>query len=254
MQITKYYYIALIIFGTLVFTNSASADSYTYACNDGGTVVSVVDINPTGPFVTNSPTLFTATGYIMSSCTSRQVNLTAKNNDGTVITLIPDTTLAPGSVTPVASTSFTSPAPSGTYKVTFNLGVEDIATLFCPVTSGLEFIGHFRHGKVKYNGPYLSSDQKQTVSVQLIGTGGAEDCTIDENGNNSCGGSGPIVLGDTTSLGPIVDFQISGRQGAVSYYKNTQCVGIGCEIDGTTGFDHGEIIGSTCTIMGSTGN
>lgn len=121
----KFLIFTLALFASVTLSHSASVDSIPpYNCPEGGTITGVASITPAGPFVTNSPTIFSATGYILSSCSSRKVNLTAKNNDGTVITLIPDTTLAPGAATPVASTSFMSPAPSGTYKVTFNLGVE----------------------------------------------------------------------------------------------------------------------------------
>lgn len=122
-------YILTLIFSlaVLFISNSASANSYTHTCDDGGTVTSVVNIVPTGPFSTTSSTLFSATGYLSSTCGARNMTLTASNNSGIVATLIPQTLVSPTPQFPVpaATTAFSSPTIAGTYNVHFETGVDE---------------------------------------------------------------------------------------------------------------------------------
>ncbi len=125
----KYITFALVFIITgFVFSHSASADQYTYFCSDYGTIISDVSISPAGPFTAGNPTSFTASGQLTSTCGTRTVNLTAQNNTGTVITLIPDTSISAGPPfpQPAAFTTFSSPTTaSPSYAVHFITGVDE---------------------------------------------------------------------------------------------------------------------------------
>lgn len=120
----------LLVIGIASF-NTASAITYTYICPDdpGHSVDSTVSIAPVGPFAAGNPTNFQANAQIQSTCTARKVNMTAHNNNLTPVTVIPDTTMNPGTRFPAipVSTQFTSPSNAGSYKVTFQTGVEILA-------------------------------------------------------------------------------------------------------------------------------
>lgn len=134
------YTLILVVFAGLS-TQSASADTYLYNCPDGGIVTTTASMVPVAvrSFLVNNPTPFTATGQVTSTCATRLVNLKVKNNNDTLVTLIPDTSIAPGITFPIspATSLFTSPAAAGSYALHFTTGVDDTASTGCLNYSGL---------------------------------------------------------------------------------------------------------------------
>ena len=122
--------IALAILFFIASHSSASADSYiiSHTCNDGNIVTATVNITPSGPFLMFYQSTFTASGYITSFCGPRNMKLTAQNNNGTVVTLIPETYINPGRYPEVGTkqAAFQSPAgTAGNFVVHFILGVDE---------------------------------------------------------------------------------------------------------------------------------
>ncbi|MBP7006967.1 MAG: hypothetical protein KBC44_03195 [Candidatus Pacebacteria bacterium] len=127
LQKIKYIILGVVfIFSGFLFTDKASALTYTYNCNDGGTINSVVSLNPTGPFSADAPSTFQANAQMDSdSCGDRLVYLTAQNNNGSIIYLISQGILATNAQTSFQSTTYTSPNEGGDYNVNFTTWVNE---------------------------------------------------------------------------------------------------------------------------------
>ncbi len=110
------------------FANSASADQYSYSCSNGGNVVSNVTMGPpNSPYTEGNPTTFEVAAFITSSCTTREVGLTARNNSGADVAIIPVQSISQGGITFIYrdSINFISPSLAGSYAVNFTTEVED---------------------------------------------------------------------------------------------------------------------------------
>lgn len=119
---------ASIFFLCISFIGKAEANTPPpYYCSDGGVVSSSVDIFPTGPFPASSSTQFDVIGYLSSTCTAREVKLTAQNDIGTVYDIIQQQMIPQfGSIGPIVdSVNFFSPTNQGTHSVNFVIGVDD---------------------------------------------------------------------------------------------------------------------------------
>ena len=128
--------VVAIVLAVFSASHSASADSYiSHTCDDLGIVTATVNISQNS-FTTVAPMTFTASGYITSFCGPRNMKLTAQNNNGTIVTLIPETYINPGRYPEVGTkqAAFQSPALSGIYDVHFELGVNepDAQVDLCP--------------------------------------------------------------------------------------------------------------------------
>jgi hypothetical protein len=151
-----------ILIAVFAFTHSASAASsqYSHTCSDGGTVTTTVTTSQDGPFNVNSLVTLSISGQILSTCTPRNINLTAQNNGATPVTVtgnvIPTTFftgLFPIVPINIFSSSFSVPNPAGTYEMHFVTGVEEPN----PVISGTvkyqcaDFNGHNGWGILTFN-------------------------------------------------------------------------------------------------------
>ncbi len=170
----KYSFFTLVVLFTgLVVAQTAHADTYSYACSDGGNIPSVVTIGPpNGPYQEGNPTTFEVSAFMgISTCTTKTVNLVAQNNGGTSYTLIPTQTLNQGGFLGpfYDSVNFASPSPAGNYSVTFKTGVDDEEIIVPPGScqAYVRFVGTFRFGGVIWIGP--AQHPQVTVTVALVG-------------------------------------------------------------------------------------
>lgn len=137
--LNKYIGIVILFIGVFCISHSASANTYTHTCDDGGTVTSVVSITPTGPFLMYYNSNFTAIGYVSSTCSARFIKLTAQNLNNTsnpTATLFPETWVTPTSQFPMpaATTAFQSPAGTpATLSVHFVTGVNEPSPVSPPI-------------------------------------------------------------------------------------------------------------------------
>lgn len=130
----KYFTFTFVfIMAGFMFSQQAFAlpvDIIKYKCdpNSGGGMVFVdIKVDPSGPFPTNTPTPFTATASITSTCSSRMMRIKAQNNDlldKPIKILLDDTMISPGIGLPYEK-NFTSPSNKGDYAVAFTLGVDE---------------------------------------------------------------------------------------------------------------------------------
>ena len=127
LQKIKYIIFALVLVSSgVLFTDKASALTYTYNCSDGGTISSVVTINPTGPFSADIPSSFNANGAMYStSCGDRMVYMTVQNNSGTVGNLISQQLLGLNGTINNQFAAFMSPSEGGDYNVNFTTWVNE---------------------------------------------------------------------------------------------------------------------------------
>lgn len=127
LQKIKYIILGVVfIFSGFLFTHKASALTYVYNCNDGGTITSVVTLNPTGPFSADTPSSFQANGSMYStSCGDRLVYLTGQNNSGPVGNIISQQILALNGIINNQFINLTSPSEGGDYNVNFTTWVNE---------------------------------------------------------------------------------------------------------------------------------
>lgn len=170
----------------LTFTRNADAQwQYSYACADGGVVTAIVDMIPSNGTIPTYPanpsgTHFDVSASIpLSTCGTRDVKLTAQNNNGLTYDIIQQQSLPQmGQIPTIFDTinfaAPATPAPAGQqYTMHFVLGVDDTD----PTTGGsigsVFATGPHVHGstyvkKVVYIGQAIHP--QLTVRVKRYGT------------------------------------------------------------------------------------
>lgn len=127
LQKIKYIILGVVfIFSGFLFTHKASALTYVYNCNDGGTISSVITLNPAGPFSADAPSSFQANASMTSnSCGDRLVYLTGQNNSDPVANIISQTLLSLNEFINNQFIVLTSPSEGGDYNVNFTTWVNE---------------------------------------------------------------------------------------------------------------------------------